>query len=1106
MSDRILTQENDRREAKWRAALADKSLVLEAGADIDEATDSFEDVLATYLRTNSPNARKAVLSKYGAHVLVGLAAVGTKSYEAGTFWPKVAELVDLNELSPIAQQELSGQFRVGLKYFKLSRFETPLRNVGEILVHAGVPFASHCNLLKLMDFLESREYGVDGEFLVDYCKRVGRDDLNIQFGLGTPTFRFLTSAGRIAEDYVDQLFHLTSTPSGEVPSTSLPAGVVAAVASCNERARPRATGNRAAAQRFDRKIRVRFDPRLGVHLQLPLVEVYSEIDVMWTIESRENESRIPRLAPFPGVIPEPELWSIREPSDLVRLNLLPSGEKYNVEVINPDDPLLVFEESSGNLVNGTVPRGRAWIGFPSGSQAADVSDNFDIEGRLTFIGLPTSIYGWDGWSFVHVDLNECESISLRADAYADMERPRIGTPRRVDATHRPFIYGGSPLPDWISVSGSRFCWTEPPELVLPPMQSTDGTWGLRIMDLLSGETIHESRIPYETRETRRALDLPFSSTFEVEVSGSLGRGLREQFTLLHEASVDLSTPFRRQRADEGGLEEARVVISSTEVGKYVVDFDATEDRKKIDMPVASGILSFGLEVPSQLIFTTIKRGKTVAWITPANIATEWAADCRVAVRTPQGLERPLEIRHRDEILQRIQGRRSGEDLVYNLAEAADTLETTRVAELGVVFEGTFFPIGSIRPRKIARSVTVDDNILMFELEDLEKPLSVALYPRFAPWRGPYLHRLPVGSSEIALTPEEIGEGWLEVSIRVENPWRPAPWSDRLEPDHEDTTLVQIGEPAESNFPAAEQTLRTWLSGAGTLSVTTENAPTCLVVYEELLLKTARFSRGPDSIRRELAESLRNFGDDLPRMVTDSVLDIAAKIALLTQTVSHGFTGSLLAKNNSELATLGILNLASQQQVTLLGVDEINRTLGPSAIEILANGKDPDFANPDFRGDFAMRMDGLAEEIVDAMWTALNPVPSRLLDPEQRVLNGRQLFIERRNSRLGELIDRRGEVIGAAAELCESEGYARLRELLMARCHGNGWRDLPAVTIGFAILARGSARGNAMGDTILEDLREAFTTLAWKAPQMMQQDLVLAELWMARHEGVIVDDV
>ena len=1106
MPARILTAENDHREANWRKALSDKSLVLEAGADIEEATDSFAVVLATYLRTSSPNARKTVLSKYGAHVLVGLASVGTKSYEAGTFWPKVAELADLNDLSQIAQHELSDQFRTGLKYFKLSRFETPLRNVGEILVHAGVPFASHCSLIKLMDFLESREYGVDGEFLVDYCKRVGRDDLNIQFGLGTPTFRFLTSAGRIAEDYIDQLFHLTSSPSDENPSTSLPPGVVAAVESCASSERQRKPTHRSATRKFDKKIRVRFDPRLGVHLQLPLVEVYSQTDVMWVLESRESDARIPRLEPFPGVIPDAELWPIREPSDLVRVNLMPFENRFNVDVINPDDPLLIFEESTGNLVNGTIPRGRAWIGFPAGSKATDVIDNFDVEGALTVVGLPTSVYGWDGWTFVQTDLNECESIALRPSAYGEDEPPRIGPPRRVDAMHRPFIAGGSLLPDWISVSGSKFCSTKPPELVLPAMQSANGAWGLRIVDLLSGATIHESRITYETKETRRVLDLPFSSTFEIEVSGSLGRGLREQFTLLQGAAVDLSTPFRRQRADEGGLEEARVVVSSAELGEYVADFDATEDRKKIDIPVPSGILSVGLEVPCQLIFTTIKRGKTVAWITPANIATEWATDCRVAVRTPLGFERPLEIRHRDEVLQRIQGRRNGEDLVYNLAEAADTLETERVAELGVVFEGAFFPIGSIRPRKIARNIDVEDNVLIFELEDLGKPLSVALYPRFAPWRGPYLHRLPVGSSEIALTPEEIGEGWIDVSIRVENPWKPAAWSDRLEPNHEDTTLVQIGEPEESNFPGTEHSLRTWLSGAGTLKVTTENAPTCFSVYEELLMKTARFSRGPDSIRRELAESLSNFGDDLPRMVADSALDISAKLALLTQTLSHGFTRGLLAKNNSELATLGILNLAARERVTSLGVDEINRTLGPSAIEILANGSDPDFANPDFRGDFAMRMDSLADEIVDAMWKTLNPVPSRLLDPEQRVLNGKQLFVERRNSRLGALIDRRGEVIGAAAELCESGGYTRLRELLMARCQGNGWRDLPAVTMGFAILARGSARGNAIGDTVLEDLREAFTTLAWKAPQMVQQDLALAELWMARYEGVVIDEV
>ena len=65
----------------------------------------------------------------------------------------------------------------------------------------------------------------------------------------------------------------------------------------------------------------------------------------------------------------------------------------------------------------------------------------------------------------------------------------------------------------------------------------------------------------------------------------------------------------------------------------------------------------------------------------------------------------------------------------------------------------------------------------------------------------------------------------------------------------------------------------------------------------------------------------------------------------------------------------------------------------------------------------------------------------------------------------------------------------------ARLGSDGWRNLPALSMALAIVARLAARdvGNSRG--MFSIMRDHYALLAEAAPAFVEQDLVIAELWI-----------
>src|SRR5690606_25204371 len=137
------------------------------------------------------------------------------------------------------------------------------------------------------------------------------------------------------------------------------------------------------------------------------------------------------------------------------------------------------------------------------------------------------------------------------------------------------------------------------------------------------------------------------------------------------------------------------------------------------------------------------------------------------------------------------------------------------------------------------------------------------------------------------------------------------------------------------------------------------------------------------------------------------------------------------------------------------------------------------------------------ERIEAVWKSASPIPGPLLDKDQRLIHARALF-EARNDITA--------VMSEADTLKLLKGCHMVMESLVGRdllektvfertSPVAKWPSLPCVTLSLAFLARLAARGHELAQRLIERRRATLVELAIGAPEMVRQDLILAELWL-----------
>lgn len=1095
-------------ELEWRSALSGKSLVAEAGADTESALDALRALGNRFRAASDSRDRTRLLNSKKAIVLVGLAAVASTRYESGTLWPHVAKAMGC-ELEQPAQKAIANAFHAGLMMYGLSRFDPPLKNVGEILLHAGVPVRSLSKLLRLLQEREARRPDLNGTEFCAWLRLLSQQDA-ISKGLDIPTWRFLTEAGEIAADFIDRLLSLLDAVSGDglesgATFDALPRDVG------DEIRRLMDSGELTAMARPPGRKRSRLDPRIvythqQVKLQLPHLERELDSDIEWQIVTA-GQSRIREVSrPWSGDLLEPLYEVVSAPVASILAKVRKLDREWMIRVVESELPLLVFDDQSRELLtsNTQIPKGRAWFAFPDSGEG-DPLEALEFEGSLRLLENADPPYGWDGWSFINVDASQLVRVRPRHTA---QEKTRW---RFVSAVLKPQLTNLAPLPYVHNEAGGNVLMNRP-YVVLPAAGfDEDGgeksiVWQVKILQA-DGTLFHSSRFTSSGNESN--VDPwpteipPLCGDFEIQVQGPLGRGAKFSVSLAERVLVVSTSDFRWFNPG-GGLAPARVTMELPR-DEIVVDLEPSSSSQVVRLGEANSVngLNVVVELDHQWLMVSMERqSSSKASLGPASVDVEELHITELRMNLPAHTRAEFHLMQSGKSHQSWASKANQTGILkQSLALISDTASRLGVCELWLYSGVERILVASIRPKQLIRYATVIDDQLCVEKTFLDADLEVGIYLELAPWKKPSVVRLRAGI-ESSVLPEGVwGSGTARLLARVADPWANPEWP-AMPSSFVDPNVLHLECPVFLGN-SLEQEFISWAADAhNPLPVTHQSLAHALEIYRDL--DSVVSVRTSDELYSDIAQLTRDLKGESLSVFVEGPWELKHHFRL----VAEGWAATAPCEHRAversawELSPfLGLLSSAGNWHLgdTKLRA-MIEEYLGPSALKILDEGLDP-YSRVGRMGQTVIAMSTWSAERVEAIWTSASPVPGPLLDKDQRLIHARALFEARNAISLVMSESNTLKLLKSCHLVMESlVGRDLLEKTVFERTSPVAkWPSLPCVTLSLAFLARLAARGHELAQRVFERRRETLVELAVAAPEMVRQDLILAELWLLHTE-------
>ncbi|WP_274647450.1 hypothetical protein [Microbacterium sp. C7(2022)] len=1085
----------DQWESDWRKRMVGCSLVAEANVNPEEALAAFRIFGLNWIRLTSARERTRLARTYRAVLLAGLCAVGARDYDSGTYWDHAFAAFDARS-DGNRQSELAESFRYGLKTLGLSRFTLPTRrHVGEILLHGGIPIKSTRSFATVLARWDDQNPSGDARSFVTWITGSSQQ-VAISRGIDVPTWLFLTETGEIAEDFVerclvalDQLAHPSGGDTGLAPAVL--SEIADAVGRTNSRSRGRDRGRRA----LDSAPIISFSPQRGVQVRLPPLEASTESDVDWLVSADGMGERIESPAPWPGDLVEPKFIGLRAPVKRVVVHVSPSDQTWDLDVVDVDDPLLVFDGESKQLIpaRNTLPRGRVWVAFPNDDGAA-IADRLSSDAPIVVVEETAAPNGWHGWSFAALDLSTAARLSL-----VDAIRARY-----VSTTRRPRLVEGDSIPHLETRDGRRVLSTLP--RVELPGTGSEGTleWHVSIATI-DGEVLVARE--FTVAGGARMVDPwpadagPVLGDFLITVRGPWGRGAVLPVAVAQGFSTEPSTAFRWMRSDGQGLEHAELRIRPGEDGVkgLGIAFEPHRWRRATTLRSSAGELQLTARLPSMAVSAagTIPRGKSGG---PIPLDLELLRDTTLRVDVPPGTRRTqLAAVAGDRLVQVIDStQHTGEFRVFSLGQLSDTLDAHRFAQLRLIADDRSIPVAYVRPRQLAAGVTVSDGILSLAEATPVEGLMILAYGRFAPWQPPVRIDIAAGETSAVLPESVLREGAATFVVYVANPWVPFDVPDLADWSTRNAFSAEWADPIEP-VDRPETGFRSWLAGRAPCPASDMSLPIALKVYA--LVPRFAMRRDVDQLRSELAEAVRSSRAHVVDAVLHSQADAHDLFRLFVE--ADVVTVPREAWKSSDLLwsfspALGIV--ADTDEHIGEGREQFRANLiayaGAPSLAILDDGVDP-FATVGMFGPATRALDRMPQERIDAMMAVANLLPQGLLDKDSRAQASKQLFDRRRDLAMDAVIAVSRSLIAEARAAVAADMGAYATTPIDVRASEDGWMSLPVLSLACAFVARAAARGGVASGRAFSRLRKAYMRLAEAAPDIVQQDLGLAELWITR---------
>jgi hypothetical protein len=1083
------------REAEWAPSLRAVSLVAEIDAPEDHAKQVIRALGWVYWCSASHDRYRLLTRQYPACLVVGLAGIGAVGYEHGDYWTAVH-----NEAPGQVDQTLWGRaFRANLDHFRLARFHgLPQVNVGEILMHAGIPAYCLGDLLNLLLHRQSRDPGLTGESFLAWALAPGRESR--LSGTDKPVQRFLQRGEDYAADLIDRCLDLLARlrqPAFTADGLGLSPHLIAKAQALAEAGQLKWTGSSdridSATQPTQQRPHLELEPfGRGLVVWLPPVHDALEGRVMWRlrfdgeVESVVSQSRWPgtrETAPATAV-------AIIRPARQVAIELAGYDQEYELDVVDPRDPLLVFT-ADGRRVPPTsgLPPEPVWLLYP---QEVDGSGPLElrVEGDLLDMYDVPAPYGWLGWTLRRADLRQVFQLRLGD-----------GTPRRVKGARRAQLQLAQPLPGVSSLAGAPVVATAP-RLILPTDPGVTTEWSIRIRRPGSGQLLHTESLSVghdTTVDPWRNLVRPLVGAYEITVRGPLGRGLSRTLEIAEGLSATSHPSWRAITAD--GLEPAtvaaRATLPSLSVTSATIHLGPAETTAELQLDSTGGGTTVRV-TPAHMAVQRLGGGSRAEWsLQPLRLDTETIGEGELLVRLPQAADARLIVRSGGRELQTVPSRATyGQPMArFRLADIADTVGAYGLAQLDVRLSGQDFPVARCTPRRLASAVRLEDDRLVLVDGVRAEGLTAGLYQVYAPWQPPYITHLTADLVSDPLPAQATTAGPLVALLRIEDPWLPADWPEW--PGHDNAYDITDLKWEATGQDSAGEALSAYLAGTGDLPDRPDMVPLLFNLYpraDDIRARgvTADVRGTSVLLRRHPAEALAALTKH--RASADQVVAPLVHSGLITLPPESYVSEAAEARLWTTSPLAGMLASAHRLPEIASHADlreQIAAVCGGVADQLLAGDPDP-YETVGRFDQSAERLALLPPEERDRVWRAMRIVPGGLLDADERLTAARHLFEVRVRPGLGRVSSHAEGLLRTLRRPLAEAGGPRVVAAVQARQPTRGWLALPALSLAFAFVARLAARGHTALEQQLPRILPHYATLARSAPRLVTIDLLLAE--------------
>lgn len=1077
-------------ESAWSSQLKHVSIAAEFPISAEDA-QKVKRVFRIYcgLYDNRSDDRRKFLLRYPAVHILFTTHIASENYKNGGLWPQLADSLDVSNTQMFhndwGESFTTNLRKLGLPVFNIKDDDIGWALLGNIMIHCGIPSVCLDDYYILINKQRNKSPGISASEFVTY----GHHKANFgQLYIDKPVVRLLKFGGNFAVDLTDRIFELldavaTGSDGSDVP---LPKRFSIRAQELYSSGKLNTSHLQSKALRSMSRPLIALDTSSNIPvLRLPSLDA-SEGELTWIVELDQNPQVITAHTLWPGSTAlESKIVPIQRPIRLITVSIKHRQHSMtNLTVVNEHDPFIAFGEDGTQLSTNSLIPGPTWLLVPG------ASGELIFDGEPIFITETALPVGWSKWSLSLIDLTNVRSVkcgtSGKEHVIHNLASARINTYDEIEHTK--------------SLTGSAVC-SSIPAIDVPGELST-ANWEISLIND-TGKVI--KRIAhcegYMQDDLWDSVSRPILGEFTIRIRGPWGRGASKTLFIAEGLSVDIQPQWRSLSGQ--GLAKATISIN-TATGMRVKEnlIELLEDKKEgqlelftdTDQPsillVRPPHTSISYQSTHTAVYESIQRQ-----ILYTEDVLEDAGSLIIHIVNHDNLV--IRLFHNNNQVQTIESIIGARDTYkFDLSKITDTLRQYKQLTLSINSAGKDLVVAVIQPKKLLSDISIDGDKLVFnECVDLQD-LVALVYLQWAPWLQPTIIDIENG---IATLPDKFSNaGPLRIIVKVQDPWvsEPIPaWPDS------NKSYTCKGHGFYSSEDKEETALSRFLSYYGE-----KELPERIEDFTRIWAIMANI----DNLG--LVDFKENVEDTLRKKITIQARD--ALLAIEKSTLSTDLIASVIISSGLVWANLNeghddhppLWTTRGTIPATLLSAadhswsdEEIEAAveiLGDNTAAIL-NLNDP---NP-MVGRFDEGTDRFANNITqrDVYISIMSLIPKGLLDEDTRIIAAMDLIEQRDNAQIRRLLSQSMDMVKSIQKILSDNVSPEINNAFICRMHpisNTGWRSIPSISIGMAILARYASRGHQFAIDTMEAYETNWVSLAVVAPKFVTIDIVLAELLVA----------